>query len=671
MKEDLSGFIESAIAGDQKSMDELLKRVQPRIRAYILRSTLNEDLTEDIVQETMLQLLSSLKTLTDASRFWPWLYTIATNKKNSYFRKLKRHPVMHFSAMKDYQLESAMKADGGDVFEKPALRELHSVVMKTMETLSGTERSVLSLRCFDNMPYHEIAAINGCSQSTVRVQFLRARKKLKRCLTRQGLSRKAVLPALILFGKLTADETLATTVTASSVTLGTGMTAAQVTIATIKAGIVKYTVATAATVAVIAGGHTAWVQTHPHPYPQRNEVKSVHYTVQGVGFLDESDLEVAAKPSNRSRKADVDDGPYFSKGAFEQYLHFPEGPDGPMLVRMQRWGLDSKTHINTDKLCGWLQNGTKNYYYAAGLGRIYITNDPIGMLILPTDPPEMIEFLLRYGSNQEDIKYARDRKTGLLKEKKDSRVKSIKNYKTEYAYNSLTEDDFTPFWPKDVAVVDERDAMHYRGWTYVAIAGHLGDTPIQGKARIPFSYTAWQKHKPWLEIHIGDSIRIVDTAEGACLIDETSGKLTSFPSGTFFTGLGRPWTGIRAYDTLRRDAAADRIPFAANRKDETATVNLKQKLATNTYQIDYTVNMYTDVVKQIDLTTTGTDPVTGQLMFTYAQDDLDIWKSSFEEPMLPPIEMTASDQPEKHHWLLGLLENSAALSSHEMMLTRR
>lgn len=654
MKEDLSGLVESAIAGNQQCMNELAQRVQPRIRAYILRSTLNEDLTEDIVQETMLQLLSSLKTLTDTSRFWPWLYTIANNKKISHFRKAKRHPV-HFSAIQEHLLESAMKDDCGDVPDKPALKELHGMILKTMEKLTHSERSILSLRCFEDMPYDEIAAINGCPQSTVRVQFLRARKKLQSSLTKQGLSNKAVLPALVLFGKFTTDEALASAVTTSSVSLGTGMTTAQAAIATIKIGLVKYVTATAAAAAVILLGHTAWVQTHPHPYPARSEVQSVHYTVQGIGILDESDLEKVALPNNRSKKGDVDDGPYFSKGAYEQYLHFPEGPDGPVMVRMQRWGLDPKTHENTSKLCGWLQNGRTNYYYASGLDRIYITNDPIGMLTLPTDPPEMVDFILRYSSNQESITYASDRKTGLMKNRKDSRVRSVGKYKTEYAYNSLTEDDFLPFWDQTItAVVDERDAMHYRGWTYVTIEGHWGEQTINGKARIPFTYTAWKEHKPWLDMTIGETLHIVDTAERACLIDESTGSQTAYATGTFFTGLGRPWMGIRAYDTLRRDAARNRIPFDAKRVDEISTVCLTRKLGAEKYVINYTIDMLTDTITQIDLANGDTQ---GQLTLTYAQENVDTLADRFQEPTLPTA-TAANLSLKQHHWLMDLLQQA-------------
>ncbi|MHC4552247.1 MAG: RNA polymerase sigma factor [Planctomycetota bacterium] len=666
MKEDVSGLIKSAIAGDQQSMNDLVQRVQPRIRAYILRSTLNEDLTEDIVQETMLQLLSSLKTLTNTSRFWPWLYRIANNKKISHFRKANRHPV-HFSSIQEHLLESAMHDECDEISDGPALKELHGMILKTMEKLTHSERSILSLRCFENMPYNEIAEINGYAQTTARVQFLRARKKLKSNLVKQGLSRKAVLPALVLFGKFTADEAVAGTVTASSVSLTGGMTATQTVIATVKVGLVKYVTATAAAATITALGHTAWVQTHPHPYPPRDTVQSVHYTVQGIGLLDESDEKVAARPNNRSRKGDVDDGPYYSKGAYEQYLHFPEGPDGPVLVRMQRWELDPRTHQNTGKLCSWLQNGKAHYYFFAGPNRIYITNDPVGMLVLPTDSPEMVDFLLAHSSYQDNVLYSRDRKTGLIKNRKDRRVQTVGSYKTEYAYNSLTEGDFEPFWPEVKGTVDERDAMHYRGWTYVTIEGNLGEMTIQGQARIPFSYAAWKEHKPWLDITIGDKLHLIDTADGACLIDESAGTQTTYPAETFFTGLGRPWIGIRAYDTLRRDAARERIPFKNERKDETATVSLTRQVGKSQYEVKYTIDMLTDIITQIDLTNGDTQ---GQLTLTYVQDNIEAVASHYQQPSLPMTTVSVKS-PQTSHWLMGLLKNSDEQSVSNIMLTRR
>lgn len=651
MNTDLSELVEHVAAGGQEHMDELVKAVQPRVRAYILRCTLNEDLTEDILQETMLQLLISLKSLKNPDRFWPWLYKIASNKIISHFRKDKYRPSIRFSAMDDFRLESALEDTSNAESDKPALQEMVGLVIKSMETLTTPQRSILALRCFEGLQYQEIAEAVGCSESTARVQFLRARKKIKSALSRNGFSRKAALPALILFGKFTAGQkALAATITPATVAFETGLTTTQAVIAGIKAYFLHAAAAAAATAAVIAIIHTFWIRTHPSPFPPRHEVRSVQYTVQGIGLLQEDNIAVAVLPANRSRKGDVDIGPYYSKGAYEQWLQFPEGPDGPMLVRMQRWSIDK-----TEKLCGWLQNGRANYYFHSGENQIYITNDPVGMLILPTDPPELVDFLTQYTDYQDNIKYTYDRRTKLSRAKIDNRVPSVKDYTTEYVYNTLTEQDFESFWPPDTGVIDQRDDMHYRGWTFFTITGQLGDLPISGRGQLPLAYNACREHVPWLHVRIGDGLSILDTPDGACVIDENSGRVTQYPAGTFFTGLGRPWTGIRAYDTLRRDAAKDRIPFTAKRIEESGNITLERKLAGDTYKLEYTIDMAKDVITTIALTRTGDDPATGQLTLTYAQELTDL-PGPFAKPTLPPADKTI--QTDSTFWLLTLLQDT-------------
>lgn len=660
MKTDVSELV-IRVAADKghEHMEELIEAVQPRIRAYILRCTLNEDLTEDILQETMLQVLISLKSLKNPERFWPWLYKIASNKIISHFRKDKYHSSIRFSAMEDHILESALQDKSRPHDDQPVLQEMYSLILQSMESLSASQRSVLSLRCFEGLQYQEIAEAVGCTESSARVQFLRARKKLHSSLTRHGFSKKVALPALVLFGKLTAgQEALAATITPATVIFETGLTTAQTVAAVIQAYFLKSAAAIAAVAAVFFMGQIAWNQIHPHPYPQREQVQSVHYTVQGIGLVEEDNKVVAVQPANRRGKADVDVGPYYSKGAYEQWLQFPQGPDGPVLVRMQRWNIDK-----TQKQCAWLQNGRANYYYYAGDNEIYITNDPIGMLTLPTDSPEMADFLLQHAEYQENIKYARDRKTGLLKNRNDNRVPSVKNFKTEYAYNTLAEQDFEPFWPKDAGVIDQRDPMHYRGWTNFTFEGTLGSLSITGKGQLPFSYTASLEHAPWLKVQVGDSLRILDTPDGACMIDEETGQTRHYPAGTFFVGLGRPWSGIRAYDTLRRDAAAEGIPFSTKRIEETGRVLLERKLGPDTYKIQYTVDMAKDVIDTIQFVRSGSQPTKGSLKFTYAQQIEDL-AGPFEQPELPQTNPKTA-HPEPHHWLLTLLETSSDASKSE------
>jgi len=656
MNKELPELIDKAVV-DSGFMDQLVHQVQPRLRAYILRCTLNPDLADDILQETMLQMVKSLKSLQDRTHFWPWLYRVASNKIAAHFRREGRRSMVRFSAMEDSYVESLLEDEKGVFTCHTDRRELHGLVLKAIEKLNPIQRSVFSLRCFEDFSYEQIADSVGCETSTARVHFFRARQVLQSRLKKQGISGGAVVPALVFFGKITAGEkTLAAGITASSVKFSSGMTILQTAVAAAKAGFLKATVATGAVAATVVLGHTAWVNTHPHPYPAREQVESVHYTVHGIGLVDEKKLAEQMRPAARSRKAEVDIGPYSSKGAYEMWTRFPETPDGPIFVRMQRWGLNPKTHENKAKLCGWLQNGRANYYYASGLNRVYITNDPIGMLILPTDPPELAEFLAKYLKYQDNVKYSYDRKTGLIKSKADSRVPSVGRYKTEYAYNVLSEEDFKPFWPADAGVVEQRDTMHRRGWTYFTVEGTYKGHPVSGCGRMPFTYEKYQEHKPWLHVSIGSEMEIIDTPDGAVVMYGSESHRSAYPPETFFTGFGRPWIGIRAYDTTRRDAAKERIPFTYDRQDETSTVVILKEPE----RIEYKIDMLTDVIDTITLYGPEKE-IAGEITFRYAQE-LDQWP---EIPDLPTLPVWASQEPVLRgvYGMFELLDNDSAFDT--------
>ena len=148
------------------------------------------------------------------------------------------------------------------------------------------------------------------------------------------------------------------------------------------------------------------------------------------------------------------------------------------------------------------------------------------------------------------------------------------------------------------------------------------------------------------------------------MIDEQSSTVQYYPSGTFFVGLGRPWTGIRAYDTLRRDAAMERIPFTAKRIEENATVKLHRQLGSAVYEITYFINMSQDTIHGIGFTRKGKNPTSGKLTFTYAQELTDL-PGTFEQPILPAADRTDQTENQPRHWLLTLLENTSGRTNSE------
>ncbi len=342
---------------------------------------------------------------------------------------------------------------------------------------------------------------------------------------------------------------------------------------------------------------------------------------------------------------------FVSKGVYEKWFSFPDGPDGVLIRREQRWDISM-----TNKACSWLQDGNANYY-RYGQDIVYITNEPLGVLILPTDPPEFTDFILEMVNANSLLEYKHDEETGLLVAKTDGRVASVGKFETVFEYNTLSQEAFEYNWPSDMKIVDERDQMHKRGWTYFRVKGQIGDTKVKGIGRIPFVYNKNKEHPAWLKINIGDNLQIIDASSGAYLLDSADRVTAAFASGSFFKGLGRPWLGIRAYDTLRRDAAEKRIRFKYNRNNEKAWVSLLEDHDYSHTKVKCDINMEKDIIETITYSITGDpEPLIGKLDFEYL-DDVSDCGDEFVEPKRIECNL-AVQEPMGVLWLLQLAQRN-------------
>jgi RNA polymerase sigma factor (sigma-70 family) len=244
--------------GDGESMSRLTRLVEERLFAYILRLTLNNDLAQDLSQDTLLTMVKSLKRLKfeHEEQFLSWLFQTAWGKVHSHFRNQQQEKSRQMSAVDREQfLSKCTSGDHCDGLQALMRKELSATIFEAMAKLRDRQRNVLVLRCFEQMPYSEIASIMNCSELTAQVLFFRAKRSLKRQLSRQGFDKGSLLIALGLFARLTrpAKASFATTsVTATSTKVG--LTATVIGAVGTKLGILVATGITAA--ALTIGGIT-------------------------------------------------------------------------------------------------------------------------------------------------------------------------------------------------------------------------------------------------------------------------------------------------------------------------------------------------------------------------------------------------------------------------------
>lgn len=583
-------LVSQAQHGDRESLDALAGLVRGRVYAYVYRIVLEEQSTQDIVQESMFEMFKILGKLEHTDRFWPWLRGIAFNKIRRHRLEKQRHKKQPLAGSRIAALAGADTETG---LANLVAEELRQIVLSAMKELKPRHRKVLTMRCYEEMQYREIAGLMGCSELGVRMLFYRAKKSLERALSRKGLGKGFFVTALVLFGKMTApSESAAAKVSLQAATLKVG------------AG---------ATVLAIAGGKTAVV------------------SLAAVGALAVGTMVATSGPG---RKPDASLGSNMSitreigsNGAKqEQWYYFSEGAAGPVMMRMMSTDAPDKPLY-----CAWRQNDRANYFYNRGKNTAFIESSrlwhrDLRVWRLPTDKPKLRQFLSKVEGRSEDMEYVRGEGKGLLVIARRGGAEGDNGWRQIYHRNILDEEYFRYNWPARVKVVDNRDAMHERGWTYFVIKGRVDGERVSGAGRIPFVYAASRRHRPWLRLKVGGGLEIVDDSRQALVYDERGKVVSSYAGGSFFKGLGRPWMGLHTIDTVRRDAAEQEVWFETKLA---ASGTAEVMLTAGQVELVYTIDMERDVIEEITISTGQGSK--GELRFSYLQD-IEQVGNEFTEP---------------------------------------
>ena len=200
-------LIRRAQSGCRDSVSRLCRVSERRLHAYIYRMTLDFHLTQDLCQETLLEMVEHLSELRipHAPAFWAWLYKTALNKIRQHIRQT-RHTLVRQSidSLDDAALAERLSEAGVSACDRLIQQEVVQAVVRSMAALKLNYRSVLLLRCFHDLSYGQIAEVMGGTQLRARLLFLRAKKSLRQQLGHNGLGRMHLVSGLTVFGAVTA-----------------------------------------------------------------------------------------------------------------------------------------------------------------------------------------------------------------------------------------------------------------------------------------------------------------------------------------------------------------------------------------------------------------------------------------------------------------------------------
>ena len=159
-QEDQLRLVELAQSGHKESLNQLAAAAHAPLRSYVLRITFREEITDDIVQETLLEMFKIFKQLKGADNFWPWLCKIALNKIRIHSRTESRHQQL----LKDHIDQLTSRSPKNDGVAAAVYEEFTQCIFEALSNLSDRQKAVLSMRCYEKMSYGQIAKIMDVSE---------------------------------------------------------------------------------------------------------------------------------------------------------------------------------------------------------------------------------------------------------------------------------------------------------------------------------------------------------------------------------------------------------------------------------------------------------------------------------------------------------------------------
>ena len=148
-------------------VDQYSQSLYWKIRSIVLT---HED-ADDVLQNTFLKAWKSLPTFQGKAKLSTWLYRIAINESLDFLRRQKTATLS--SADADLSVANRLMAD--DYFDGDKSQAL---LQEAIATLPDVQRTVFTLRYYDEMKYSEISEILGTSEGSLKASYHIAVQKI-------------------------------------------------------------------------------------------------------------------------------------------------------------------------------------------------------------------------------------------------------------------------------------------------------------------------------------------------------------------------------------------------------------------------------------------------------------------------------------------------------------
>lgn len=168
--------------GENAAFDTLLGRHQKSVFQYILHTVKDQDLANDIFQETFVKAITVIRQgrYEDTGKFGAWLNRVAHNLVIDHFRRNKAENTVSNDTNSSTDLLNDIKLCEASVEDTLVQSQLTKDLLRLVHELPEAQRQVIMMRIYRDMSFKEIAEETGVSINTALGRMRYALRNMRR-----------------------------------------------------------------------------------------------------------------------------------------------------------------------------------------------------------------------------------------------------------------------------------------------------------------------------------------------------------------------------------------------------------------------------------------------------------------------------------------------------------
>jgi RNA polymerase sigma-70 factor (ECF subfamily) len=183
-----SELVATAVRGFEGSFEELVRRYQRPISAYVYRMVGNYESALDLTQEIFIKVYNSLRRYRAEFKFSTWIYKIAHNCAVDHLRRNTTREQSLVLGPENDPFEMPVESSRLSPEQESERRERRGEIESVVRTLPANYRELIILRHSQDLSYEEIVEVTGLPLGTVKNRLFRAREMMRQQFVEKGIT---------------------------------------------------------------------------------------------------------------------------------------------------------------------------------------------------------------------------------------------------------------------------------------------------------------------------------------------------------------------------------------------------------------------------------------------------------------------------------------------------